>query len=157
MSIIHGGSSLAVAAATLIALSGCTSSPQTSIVGESRAATPVQTENDSVMSEIPDLLEFDTRDEDILATTTNAAEFIDASPFTPTTARIAVYSDCVGTGSMTIAISNVAQSTHECRQGSDKTAHRDEMDIDPNGSYSISVNTDAEQLWTVTVVSVLPQ
>lgn len=140
----------------LVMASGCTGTPE--LVPDNGTFTPsaLSTATNSVMSETPDLLEFDAGDETILATSTNAGESIDVSPFAPTTGRIAVYSDCVGPGQITITIGNVAEISYDCRESSDDVAHRDDMDIDPNGTYSIAVRTDNQQLWTVAVAALPP-
>ena len=145
-----------VATTMLMMVSGCTGTPGLSLDNEISTLSALHTATNSVMSETPDLLELEAGDETILATSTNAGESIDVSPFTPTTGRIAVYSDCVGPGRITITIGSVAESSYACREGSADLAHRDDMDIDPSGTYSIAVRTDNQQLWTVTVVALPP-
>lgn len=146
----------AAAAAVVTILSGCTSTPGADVEIGVHTPSPVNTAGDSVMSETLELLKFDTGDGVVLATSTNAGGSIDVSPFAPTTGRIAVYSDCVGPGRMTVSIGDVAQSSHDCRENSDDAAHMDEMDIDASGSYSIAVTTDNQRPWTVTVVAAPP-
>ncbi|MBH0115407.1 hypothetical protein I6E52_00925 [Salinibacterium sp. NG253] len=147
---------ISAAAAVVAMLTGCTGAPESGVEVAVHSPNPTNTATDFVMSETPELLAFDAEGEAVLATSTNAGSSIDVSPFVPTTGRIAVYSDCVGSGRMTVSIGDVAQSSHDCRENSDDAVHLDEMDIDANGSYSIAVTTDNQQPWTVTVVALPP-
>ncbi|QYH36244.1 hypothetical protein [Salinibacterium sp. M195] len=147
---------LAAATCVLVMAGGCASASEIQLDNETITSSPSNMASNSVMSDTPALLEFDTGDETVLATSSNAGESIDVSPFTPTTGRIAVYSDCVGSGRITIAIGNVAEFSYDCRENADDAAHGDELDVDPSGSPSISVKTDNQELWTVTVVAVPP-
>lgn len=157
MSAVRSGLYMVSAAAAVVAiLTGCTGTSEADVEVRVHTPNPTNTARDSVMSETPELMAFDTGGEVVLATSTNAGGSIDVSPFAPTTGRIAVYSDCVGPGRMTVSIGDVAQSSHDCRESSDDAVHLDELDIDPSGSYSIAVTTDNQQPWTVTVVALPP-
>ncbi|MBH0024232.1 hypothetical protein [Salinibacterium sp. SWN248] len=156
MSAVRSGLYIVAAAAVMAMLTGCTGASEADVEVRVHAPDRTNTASDSVMSETPELMAFDTGGEVVLATSTNAGGSIDVSPFAPTTGRIAVYSDCVGLGRMTASLGDVAQPSHDCRENSDDAVHLDEMDIDPSGSYSIAVTTDNQQPWTVTVVALPP-
>lgn len=115
MSEVRSGLYIVAAAAVMAILTGCTGASEADVEVGVHAPDRTNTASDSVMSETPELMAFDTEGEVVLATSTNAGGSIDVSPFIPTTGRIAVYSDCVGSGRMTVSLSNVAQSSHECR------------------------------------------
>ena len=55
---------------------------------------------------------------------------------------------------MTVTIVGVVESSHDCRERAEDASHRDELDIDPNGSYSVAVATEGNPLWMVSVSSV---
>jgi hypothetical protein len=143
-----------VVATAAIVLSGCTTA--TTPNGDERPAAPSQatTTRDADMSASLELDELGPSDEVVLATSTNVYGIGSLSPFTPTTGRIAIYSDCIGAGHITITVDDVAESSRDCREHPDEPSHRDELDIDPNGVFAVTVTADGDQVWSVTVSSV---
>ncbi|QAV69371.1 hypothetical protein ESZ53_02290 [Salinibacterium sp. UTAS2018] len=109
------------------------------------------------MSENLMLIEFDVDGERVLAQSSNENEFIDTSAFTPTTGRIAIYSDCIGFGRITIALDDDIETSRVCRTNAEDAAHKDDLVVDASTSYSVSVSLTENQPWAVTVTELPPE
>ncbi|MGV8911064.1 MAG: hypothetical protein ACOH14_00485 [Rhodoglobus sp.] len=148
----------AIALVALASLAGCTPADFQNITDGSGSSdfSASTGEQSHVMSENLVLIEFPLGDEPVLAHSSNTRDSIDTSVFTPRTGRVSIYSDCIGTGRMTISLGNAVETSRDCRISADNSAHRDDLAIDAAGSYSVSVSMTEDQPWTVTVTE-LPQ
>lgn len=108
------------------------------------------------MSESQILIEFDVQDEKVLAENSHLSESINTTAFTPKTGRVAIYSDCIGPGRLTIALGVGTETSRECRTSTEDAVHRDDLVIDASGRYSASISMTNEQPWAVTVTELPP-
>ncbi|GHD76891.1 hypothetical protein CLV85_1657 [Salinibacterium amurskyense] len=154
---------IAAAMISLGALAGCTSADLNIVGSDSRELEVEDSTGGSdsrseahVMSESQILVEFDIQDEKVLAQNSHLSESIDMTAFTPKTGRVAIYSDCIGPGRLTIALGDGTETSRECRTSAEDAVHRDDLVIDASGRYSVSISTTNEQPWAVTVTELPP-
>ena len=154
---------IAAAALSLVTLAACTSADSDDTGGDSRGLDVGTGDRESggaeayVMSESQILIAFDVQDEKVLAQNSHLSESIDASAFTPKTGRVAIYSDCIGPGRLTIRLGAGTETSRECRTSAQDAAHRGDLVIDASGRYSVSISITNEQPWAVTVTELPPE
>ncbi|MEV8254110.1 hypothetical protein AB0O95_09125 [Rhodoglobus sp. NPDC076762] len=155
---------IAAAAISLGALAGCTSADINIAGSDSRGLDVKDSTGGSdlgseahVMSESQMVVEFDVQGEKVLAQNSHLSESIDMSAFTPKTGRVAIYSDCIGPGRLTIALGAGTETSRDCRTSAEDAVHRDDLVIDASGRYSVSVSMTNEQPGAVTVTELPPE